>query len=150
MGMPFRVFPRPIWLVSIAVCCSLLPRLGGAVPALQESSFDVEGTIAKESPGKLTVDTGQGIIFRVVYDDKVALVKGDGSAGSAKDLKVGVKVHVIGELQSSGEIKAQRIEIEAKQAAPSGETPQPEPTKKLRATRQADVDLKAHPRWRMS
>lgn len=80
----------------------------------QESNFEVEGTVTKQSAGKLTLDSGQGMLFRVVYDDKTAIAKQDGSAGSEKDLTLGIKIHVTGDLQTSGEIKAQRIEIEGR------------------------------------
>ena len=102
---------RAIAPVLILACSSVLPGLAVAVSLPQESAFDVEGTISQLSAGKLTVNSGQGIIFHVVYDDKTAIAKADGTAGSKKDLKLGIKVHVVGQLQSSGEIKAERIEI---------------------------------------
>jgi len=77
------------------------------------SNFDLEGKITQRSKNRLTVDTGQGILFHVTFDDKTSIVRADCSAGSEEDLKVGVKVHAIGELQDSGDIQAQKIEIEA-------------------------------------
>jgi hypothetical protein len=79
----------------------------------QGSNFDLEGKITQQSKGRLTVDTGQGILFHVTYDDKTNIVRADSSAGSEEDLKVGEKIHAIGDLQDSGEIKAQKIEIES-------------------------------------
>jgi Domain of unknown function (DUF5666) len=95
-----------------------------ALPASAQdtsSNFDLEGKITQESKGRFTVDSGQGILFHVAYDEKASIVHADSSAGSEQDLKVGVKVHVIGDLQDSGEIKAQRIEIESSQ--PKSESP---------------------------
>jgi len=105
--------------IGIAIAFRVvLPTLAEPVRPAQESNFDLEGVIRKQSAGHLTVDQGQGILFRVVYDDKTAVVKDDGSSGSEKELKIGASVHVVGDLQASGEIKAQRIEIQPKQAAP--------------------------------
>jgi hypothetical protein len=113
---------RRRWLI-VFLCLTAL--LAGLTLAQQGSSnFDLEGSISKQSKGKLTVDTGQSILFHVAYDDKTSIVRADSSAGSEEDLKVGVKVHVIGDLQDSGEIKAQRIEIEA---APAKSAPPPAP-----------------------
>jgi hypothetical protein len=120
-----RVLGRPIRFTRIALGCALITGLTTAFLPLQDSNFDLEGTIVRQSAGKLTVDSGQGIIFHVTYDDKAAIVRSDGSAGSEKDFNAGVKVHVTGELQSSGEVKAQRIEIEGNRPAPSGESPKP-------------------------
>ena len=117
---------RAIGLVMVGICCCcLLPALAAAASLTQESNFDLEGPISKQAPGKLTIDQGQGIFFRVVYDDKTAIAKDDGSPASEKDLKVGLRVHVIGDLQASGEVKAARIEIETKQESPAKEAPQP-------------------------
>ncbi|HEV2379596.1 MAG TPA: DUF5666 domain-containing protein [Terriglobia bacterium] len=109
----------------VGVCCCLLPVLAAAAYLPQESNFDLEGPISKQAPGKLTIDQGQGIFFRVAYDDKTAIVKDDGSSGSEKDLKVGLRVHVVGDLQASGEIKAARIEIEPKEGSPAKEDLRP-------------------------
>jgi hypothetical protein len=106
-------------MVVVMALSSALPSLAELVRPVQDSNFDLEGVIRKQSAGHLTVDQGQGILFRVVYDDKTAIAKDDGSSGSEKDLKIGASVHVIGDLQASGEIKAQRIEIKSKEAAPS-------------------------------
>ena len=100
-------------LVVISFFClaGLLPQTIRAQD--QSSNFDLEGKITQQSKGKLTVDTGHGILFHVTFDDKTSIVRADSSEGSEQDLKVGVKIHAIGDLLDSGEIKAQRIEIEA-------------------------------------
>src|SRR5690349_4575567 len=97
---------RIITLVLLVMCLDVVRALGKNSGALQGSSFEVEGSITKQSPGKLTIDSGQGILFRVVLDDKTAIEKQNGDSGSEKDLKVGLKVHVVGDFQDSGEIKA--------------------------------------------
>ena len=114
-----------IRLAVLGLCCVVLTGLAAGASRAQESNFDLEGPISKQSAGKLTIDQGQGIFFRVVYDDKTAIAKDDGSAASEKDLKVGVRVHVVGDLQASGEIKAARIEVETKQEPPGKEASQP-------------------------
>ena len=100
-------------LVASSLLClaGLLPQKTGAQD--QSSNFDLEGKITQQSKGKLTVDAGQGILFHVTFDDKTSIVRADSSAGSEQDLKVGVRIHAVGDLQDSGEIKAQKIEIEA-------------------------------------
>lgn len=100
------------WLIPGLLC------LGGflAVAARAQqggSNFDLEGKITQRSENRLTVDTGQGILFHVTFGDKTSIVRADSSGGSQADLKVGVKIHAIGELQDSGDIQAQKIEIEA-------------------------------------
>jgi hypothetical protein len=103
---------QAILVVTSFLClASLLPQTIRAQD--QSSNFDLEGKITQQSKGKLTFDTGQGILFHVTFDDKTSIVRADSSPGSEQDLKVGVKIHAIGDLQDSGEIKAQKIEIEA-------------------------------------
>ena len=109
MRYTLRTFRILICLVAAAVFLSVL--VAPALAALQNSPFDLNGTIHDASKGKFTVDSGQGIFFHVVYDDKTPIVRADGSAGSADDLKVRATVHVIGDLGETGEVKASRIEI---------------------------------------
>lgn len=113
---------RAIGLAIVFLFCAVFSSLTIASP--QESNFDLEGTISKLSAGKLTVDQGQGIFFRVAYDDKTTIAKEDGSSGSDKDFRIGLRVHVFGDLQDSGEIKAQKIEIVAAKAGPSKDSQQ--------------------------
>jgi hypothetical protein len=120
-----RDLSRAIELVVLGICVVVPARSASAASLPQESNFDLEGPISKQAPGKLTIDQGQGIFFRVVYDDKTAIVKDDGSSGSEKDLKIGLRVHVVGDLQASGEIKAARIEIEPKEGSPAKEDLRP-------------------------
>jgi hypothetical protein len=100
-------------LTFVALCAVYLTvSLTLAVGAPQGSSnFDLSGTIHDASKGKFTVDSGQGIFFHVVYDDKTTIVRADGTTGSAEDLKVGAKVHVVGDLSETGQVNATRIEM---------------------------------------
>jgi len=87
-------------------------------PDEQAINFTVEGKITKHAGQKLTMSTEGNIIFHVVYSDKTQVTAKDGSVGSSKDLRVGVRIHVDGELTEAGEIIAQRITI---QSEPKGE-----------------------------
>ena len=78
----------------------------------QEMNFTLEGKITDKSAGKLTVSSGENMIFHVLYNDKTVIKKKDGSAGTAQDLHIGLKISVAGDLAESGEITAKKIEIE--------------------------------------
>jgi hypothetical protein len=75
-------------------------------------NFTVASKITRQAPGKLTINTGENILFHVRYDDKTEIKKSDGSPGTAKDLHVGLVVRVEGELTEAGEIIAVKIEIQ--------------------------------------
>ena len=75
-------------------------------------SFTLEGKITEKSAGKLTVSSGENMIFHVLYNDKTEIKKKDGSPGSAQDLHIGLRISVAGDLAESGEITAKKIEIE--------------------------------------
>jgi hypothetical protein len=77
--------------------------------AAQAMDFVVEGTISRHEPGKLTINSEGNIIFHARYDDKTTIQHADGSPASAKDLHVGIKIRIEGELPESGEIIAHRI-----------------------------------------
>lgn len=111
--------PGARWSICFAALL-FLAAIPPSAPAQDASSnFDLEGKITQQSKGRLTVDTGQGILFHVTYDEKTSIVRADSSAGSEQDLKVGVKVHAVGDLLDSGDIKAARIEIKDAGSAPS-------------------------------
>lgn len=107
------------WLSSLAAVFTLavtLPSVGLtaplAFPSAQETmNFSVEGKITRHAGATLTVNTEGNMIFRVVYNEKTEIAGKDKSAGSAKDLKVGVRIHVDGELTEEGEIIAKKIAI---------------------------------------
>lgn len=75
-------------------------------------NFALEGKITQQAPGKLTISTEENIIFHVRYDDKTEITLKDGSPGSAKDLRVGVRVRVEGELTEAGEVLARKIGLQ--------------------------------------
>ena len=75
-------------------------------------NFTLEGKITEKSAGKLTVSSGENMIFHVLYNDKTEIKKKDGSPGTAQDLHIGVRISVAGDLAESGEITAKKIEIE--------------------------------------
>jgi len=99
------------WLIPLSATSSL-PDVPPLLLRAQAMNFTVEGKITKQAPGKLTISSGENIIFHVRYDDKTDIKKSDGSPGTANDLRVGVVVRVEGELTESGEIIAARIEIQ--------------------------------------
>ncbi|MGD0922092.1 MAG: DUF5666 domain-containing protein [Terriglobia bacterium] len=104
-----------ILLAGLAPLQATPPLLDLHSSLLQEQetmNFTVEGKITKESPGKLTINTGENILFHVRYDDKTDIKKSDGSPGTAKDLRVGLQVRIEGELTEAGDILAQKIEIQ--------------------------------------
>jgi hypothetical protein len=76
----------------------------------------MEGKITEKTEGKLTLSSGDNVIFHVLYNAKTEILKKDGSAGTAEDLRIGVNVHVAGSLADSGEITARKIEIQAEGA----------------------------------
>jgi len=82
------------------------------IPSGQDTNFTLEGKITEKSAGKLTVSSGENMIFHVTYTDKTQIKKKDGSPGTAQDLHTGLRVSVAGDLTESGEIKAATIEIE--------------------------------------
>jgi len=98
-----------ITLVASAVRTPLEAR-----PAAQEPmNFTVEGKITQHSGNKLTLNTEGNMIFHVVYHEKSKVTRKDGSEGTPKDLEVGTRIRVDGELTESGEIIAQKITIQS-------------------------------------
>lgn len=76
-------------------------------------SFSVNGTITEESPGKLTVDSGQNMLFTVKYDSTTQIQHEDGSAAKASDLREGTKILAKGTLTEEGDVIAKTITIES-------------------------------------
>ena len=74
-------------------------------------NFSLEGKITQHTGNKLTVNTQGNIVFRVVYNEKTSIARKDDSAGTPKDLSVGTRVYVEGDLTESGEIIARKISI---------------------------------------
>jgi hypothetical protein len=107
-------------LVGFLLCTLLVGRAtSGAslrgVPNLsaQDSDFTMEGKITDKTASKLTISSGENIIFHVLYNDQTEIKRKDGSPGTAQDLHIGVNIQVAGSLAESGEITAKKIEIEA-------------------------------------
>jgi hypothetical protein len=100
-------------LAMVAIILACLPPLPAAAPPFQQgSNFTLEGKITEQSKGKLTVNMEGNIIMHVSYDAQTGIYRKDGSAGSANDLKVGTTVKVKGQLNASGVLEAQRIDLE--------------------------------------
>jgi hypothetical protein len=76
-------------------------------------SFSVNGTITEQSPGKLTVDSGQNMLFTVKYDSTTQIQHSDGSPAKSSDLRVGVKISARGTLTEAGDVIAKTITIES-------------------------------------
>ena len=81
--------------------------------AQDEMNFTLEGKITEKSAGKLTVSSGENMIFHVLYNEKTEIKKKDGTPGTGEDLRTGLKISVAGDLAESGVITARRIDIEA-------------------------------------
>ena len=79
-------------------------------------AFTVEGKINRLEPKKITLSTEENMLFHVLYDDKTDIRRKDGSAGTTKDLRVGIVIRVEGDLSESGEILAHRIAIQEEPA----------------------------------
>ena len=78
-------------------------------------NFTIEGKITKREGNKLTLNSEGNIIFHVIISEKTEIKNKDGSAGTSKDLQVGTRIHVDGDLQESGEIIARRVAIQSEQ-----------------------------------
>ena len=114
------VVGRVVFLASCVFCTLAVsrvvlgvPRSPFSRPSAQSSDFTMEGKITDRSPGRLTINSGDNIIFHVLYNEKTEVAKRDGSAGTVQDLHIGVTIEVAGDLAESGEITARKITIEA-------------------------------------
>jgi hypothetical protein len=104
--------PVLMFLASCAWSSSSEARVAKILRAGQAMNFTVEGKINTLDHNKLTLNTEENIIFHVRYDDKTEFKSDDGSPASSKDLRVGLRIKVEGDLTESGEIVAQRIELQ--------------------------------------
>ena len=75
-------------------------------------SFSVSGNITEKSPGKLTVDGGQNMLFTVKYDSATQIQHSGGSSAKDSDLRVGTKILAKGTLTEAGDVIAKTITIE--------------------------------------
>ena len=78
----------------------------------QPIPFTLNGAITESSPGKLTVDGGQNMLFTVKYDSTTQIQFDGGGPAKASDLKVGVKILAKGVLTEAGDVIAKTITIE--------------------------------------
>jgi len=102
------LFTLQLSRTTFAAPLSAAPTLS----AQDENNFTLEGKITEKTAGKLTVSTGENMIFHVLYNDKTEIKKKDGSPGTAQDLHTGLTISVAGDLAESGEITAKKIAIE--------------------------------------
>jgi len=91
-------------------------KLWAAVSA-QEMNFTVEGKITRLGQNKFDLNSEENMVFHVRYDAKTEIKREDGNTATAKDLRVGSKVRVDGDLTESGEIVARRIVIQSSEPA---------------------------------
>ena len=108
----------PSFYVAVAICLASCAwnsiseaRVAKTLRAAQAMNFTVEGKINTLDQNKLTLNSEENMIFHVRYDDKTEFKSDDGSPASSKDLRVGLRIRVEGDLTESGEIVAQRIEL---------------------------------------
>lgn len=107
-----RLGTTAVLLVGVWLLSPVRPCVATGPLALPQSNFTLEGKVTQKTEGKLTVSTEENIVFHVRYDEKTEIKLKDGVQGSANDLKPGLKVRVEGDLTESGEIVAQKIQIE--------------------------------------
>ena len=100
-----------ILLASSAWVALSEPQPSKAIYAGQAMNFTVEGKVNTLAQNKLTLREEDNIIFHVSYDDKTEFKNDDGSPATSKDLRVGLRIRVEGDLAESGEIAAQRIQL---------------------------------------
>ena len=102
---------RLLILASLSSTVLIYVLAGAASAGAQASNFMVEGKITRVSPSKFTLSTEENMVFQVRYE-KAEITLQDGSKGSAKDLRPGVRIKVDGDLTESGDIVASKIAIE--------------------------------------
>ena len=100
-----------IFLASCAWNASSAARALRAFQADQAMNFTMEGKVNTLGQNKLTLRAEENVIFHVRYDDKTEFKSDDGSPATSKDLRVGLRIRVEGDLTESGEIVAQRIQL---------------------------------------
>ena len=125
-GIPNAPNPRRRAILLPALLL-VFATLGLAIRALAfqgqnpppDVSFSVNGTITEQSPGKLTVDSGQNMLFTVKYDSTTLIKHTDGGPANASDFRVGGKISARGTLTEAGDVIAKTITIESGSKGPS-------------------------------
>jgi len=109
----------PSFYVAIAICLAIfawssisVARVAKTLRAAQATNFTVEGKINTLDQNKLTLNTEENMLFHVRWDDKTEFKSEDGSPAGSKDLRVGLRIRVEGDLTESGEIVAKKIELQ--------------------------------------
>lgn len=102
-----------LWFVALGIPLCTLGAQGQNSPSAP-ITFTVNGSITEHSPGKLTVDGGQNMLFTVKYDSTTQIKDSDGKPAKASDLKVGVKILAKGDLTEAGDVIAKTITIQQK------------------------------------
>jgi len=109
-------FVIALLIAPVIPCVLLASRSAGASSAQEEAmNFTIEGKITKREGSRLTLNSEGNIIFHVVLNEKTEVKNKDGSAGTSKDLQVGMRIHVDGDLQESGEIIARKVAVQSDQ-----------------------------------
>jgi hypothetical protein len=108
----------PSFYVAVAICLASCAwssiseaRVAQPLRAGQANPFTVEGKVNTLGQNKLTLNSEENMIFHVRYDDKTEFKSEDGSPAGSRDLHVGLRIRVEGDLTESGEIVAQKIEL---------------------------------------
>ncbi|HEX5410464.1 MAG TPA: DUF5666 domain-containing protein [Terriglobia bacterium] len=101
--------------LAIPICSLSFQREN---PPPQDIAFSVSGAITEQSPGKLTVDGGQNMLFTVTYDSATTIEHEDGKAASPSDLRVGITILAKGSLTEAGDVIAKSITIQPGTKAP--------------------------------
>jgi len=116
-GLPLFV---PAFLLGLTLLAIPIGSLSfqGENPPEQDISFSVSGPITEQSPGKLTVDGGQNMLFTVKYDSATKIDHEDGKPASPSDLRIGVKILAKGTLTEAGDVIAKTITIESGSKSP--------------------------------
>lgn len=102
-------------LLAIPICAL---SFQGENPPQQDISFSVSGPITEQSPGKLTVDGGQNMLFTVKYDSATKIDHEDGKPASPSDLRIGIRILAKGTLTEAGDVIAKTINIESGSKSP--------------------------------
>ena len=120
-----RLIRRSLFVMALLFACAFSGTpfrslaFQNQEPPPQDISFSVNGTITEQSSGKLTVDSGQNMLFTVMYDSTTKIEHKDGSAAKASDLREGVKILAKGTLTEAGDVIAKTITIESGSKGPS-------------------------------
>ncbi|MBZ5670940.1 MAG: DUF5666 domain-containing protein [Acidobacteriia bacterium] len=112
-----------LFVLQLPATPSACPRSAATSSSAQDMNFTLEGRISSLTANKLTLSTEENIVFHVQYDEKTEIRKKDGSPGTAKDLRVGLRVGVAGDLTEAGEVIAKRIEIQTEATQKKSQTP---------------------------